>query len=118
MLSRNPQLLTDPSRLDYLQFLNDWYYGALSGDSHLSYMGLARRGGFMWDKADSGMRKRYREIAVLTAVTLFVALLSEIAGHARLPDEKRRLRDIWDVLRPVTEPGELWSRRYDQLLRA
>jgi hypothetical protein len=71
----------DQGRRDFLAFLNDWYYGRLSGDSHLSYLGLAERGGiFFGDVPEPELpqqeetRELYRSRVVFTSVAIFVAV--------------------------------------------
>ncbi|HYO98356.1 MAG TPA: hypothetical protein VER33_27815 [Polyangiaceae bacterium] len=57
----NPGKMTGRTRKDgertksekrraFLMYLNDWFYGELSQDAHMTYMGLARRGSMLDDQ--------------------------------------------------------------------
>lgn len=114
MVRREPFI--NAERQSFLGFLNDWYYRRLSGDSHLSYMGLARRGSPLWEHARPGVLQHYHGQALTTALTLFLSLLSEIAGQLQCGYEADRLRAIWRTLRPLTDAREVYNRRYRVLL--
>jgi hypothetical protein len=109
-------LTTDALRKAFLQFVNDWYYGMLSQDSHLSYMGLARRASVLHADQSDAVVESYRHQAVLSALTLYVALLSEIICIAALTYEATRIRRVWDHLRAYGGAAELCTERYDVLL--
>jgi hypothetical protein len=101
---------------DFFRFLDDWHYGRLSQDSHLSYMGLVRRGGVLSDEHLGENQERYRSQVSLTALTLYVALLSEVIIHAGLPFEKRRIRNVWEYIDAYPGAAELWKERYEAVL--
>ena len=102
-------LSNDPANRAFLQFVSDWYYGRLSQDSHLSYMGMVRQAGILQDDQPI---EAYRNQAVLSAITLYVALLSEIVVAASLPYEAKRVRRIWGHLKDYGDAAELWTARY------
>lgn len=111
----------DPKRCDFLRFLNEWFYGTLSGDSHLTFPGLERRGGFYARIADGvdldEHHKRARSLFLLEALGIYVAMLSEMSGELRFEHEKTRLRAIWSRLSPASvDAAEFFARRYDKWL--
>jgi len=104
------------STADFLSLLNAWFYGQLSGDSHLSYMGLVRRGGVLRDQHDGPTRDQYRSSMTLSAIVIYLALLSEIIATASLPAEAKRALAVWEEVQ-VTFSGDLLStKRYRTLL--
>jgi hypothetical protein len=111
----------DPKRYDFLRFLNEWFYGTLSGDSHLTFPGLVRRGGFYAQLADGvdleELHKRARSNFLFEALSIYVAILSEMSGDLRFEHEKTRLRTIWSRLSPASvDAAEFFARRYDNWL--
>jgi hypothetical protein len=107
----------DPWRRSFLVFVNDWFYGKLSQDSHLSYLGLARRGGVLADVGPSERdRDLYRSGVALTALALYLAVLSEAAQFVGLPAEKQRLRKVWEHTLAALPVNELWKERYELML--
>jgi hypothetical protein len=109
--------LKDQVRLAFAQYLNDWFYRHLSGASHLSLSGLASRGGLLADAGDreerARMMTRYHSRVILTALSLYVAFLSELAGQFKLDFESARLRSIWKHILEWPEANELHKERYD-----
>jgi len=113
----------DPTRSAFLGFLNTWFYGHLSGDSHLSLMGLARRAGhFVEFESEEQDNERRAAISlqhsqiVFNSMTLYVAYLSELAAQLRLEHECVRLRQVWTHLHKWPEIQELFEERYDSWL--
>jgi hypothetical protein len=106
----------DKARGSFLSFLNDWFYARLSGDSHLSYMGLARRAAILSEQHDRATRETYRDSVALSALSLYVALLSEVVASAALSDQSKQVRSIWQHIKVYSEADDLWTRRYDALL--
>lgn len=106
---------TNPATRDLLGYLNDWFYRSLSADSHLSYIGLANRGGILAGASDA-VQESVRHLVFLTAVTLYVALLSEVIVAARLPYETKRVHGMWQQLLPYPSAQELWQKRYEGVL--
>jgi len=109
-------LTTDPVRANFLTFLNTWFYSGLSGDSHLSYMGLVRRGSVLRDEHAGLLRDNYLSKAVLDALTLWLSLLSEIVVSASLTSQVQPIRAAWDLVKPHLNAEEVWVQRYDALL--
>ena len=111
---------TETETKDYLRYLNDWFYRELSQDSHLSWPGLWRRGGyFLFDRPTDTQRailKKARSDALSTAVILLVALLSEIEVLLRF-GLATRLRYMWGLASPITDDArEIFELRYDDRL--
>lgn len=106
----------DPWRRSFLVFVNEWFYGKLSQDAHLSYLGLARRGAVVADEATEHQRDAYRSNVCLAALALYLAVLSEAAQLVGLPSEKQRLRGLWEHTLASLEVSELWVERYKHLI--
>jgi hypothetical protein len=113
----------DSTRHAFLSFLNTWFYGHLSGDSHMSLMGLARRAGHFVqleseaqdnDRRES-LRVQHSQI-IFNSMTLYVAYLSELAGQLCLEHECIRLRQVWTHLQKWPEIQDLFVERYDSWL--
>src|SRR6266550_1109674 len=92
---------TSSDRLARMQFLNDWYYGQLSAESHLSLPGLVMRStalipGHDPDELEWRMDK-VRSDNFLIATFMVLAFASEIEIECRfgLSD---RLKYVWTVL--------------------
>lgn len=110
---------TDPKRTEFLLFLNAWFYGRLSGDSHLNFPGLLRRGWFYAEQSDEArdpeqIHYEQRSIMAFEALTIQVALLTEISCQLGLDYEKNRLRGIWDKLLSLDldDPRQFYQERY------
>lgn len=114
----NRTTFKDPERQAFLRFLNDWYYSTLSGDSHLSLIGLARRGGALSDFGESNNRTEmlhtYRSRLLVDSMALYIALLSEIAAELSLTLELERLKQIWGHLLVCEDTKDLYFYRYER----
>jgi hypothetical protein len=110
-----------PDTRAFLQFINDWFYRELSQESHLSYPGLARRGGILMEsdeKAPSAQDKleRNRSTQMIMALTLLLALCSEIEQRFNF-GFKQRLMVLWGILADALPiPKEVYTARYAKLL--
>jgi hypothetical protein len=101
----NPGKMTkgcaDATRKAFLEALQIWVYAELSEDSHVSYPGLVRRSAIL-HKPMEGMPpldpQNYRTMVFLSTLTVYTALLSEIACQLALDYEKGRLRDVWTMI--------------------
>ena len=115
-----PAAIKDTERRAFLEHMNDWYYRNLSGDSHLSFPGLLRRGGHLSDMGDANQRVktlwRYRSQVVLTGLTVFMAFLSEVVGQLQLEHEGQRLSAAWGHLGKWPEADDLHRIRYKKWL--
>ncbi len=108
-------------RKDFLTYLNDWFYKHLSGDSHLSAIGLAR-GHFLLDEKDDGRDEQlslYRSTMFSTTVTLLLALISELECELRLGGLATRAQYVWTLIGDIFPPAlELYDMRYRDRLNA
>ena len=103
----------------FLIHLNDWYYGELSGDSHLSYLGMLRRGGPLVESpSQPAILLKSASTAFLNSVTLYLALMSEIVVGARLPTEAVALLRLWAHFQDWQRARELQELRYRRALEA
>jgi hypothetical protein len=109
-----------PSRKQLLQHLNDWFYRALSAESHMSAFGLMRRAGHIIDAGDAEARvavlEKYKSDCVITTVTLLTALVSELEVELDL-GLNERAKYLWGVLVPFWGASqEVYDLRYSTLL--
>lgn len=111
----------DKKREDFLRYVNDWFYGALSQDSHLSFTGLERRGGIYAEPASGFDLQRHhdnsRSAFMADFLAIYAALLSEVSCQLGFEHEKRRLRDdVWPSVDGL-DPAGLYKARYEDWLR-
>jgi hypothetical protein len=113
--------IQDATRAAFLEHVSDWFYKHLSGDSHLSLTGLLNRGGYLLPLAagvdPEELYGLTRSNFVLTALTIYVALLSEICKELGLVVELARLREVWKKLVVWPDAADLHRVRYEALLR-
>lgn len=100
---------------EFLQFLNDWMYRALSADTHMSAAGMIRRHGFLLLSKEQGREKfltKLKSDGVFTAVTLMVAICCEVNKICSFRKEER-LAYLWRILVEYWgEAKDLFERRY------
>lgn len=118
--------------LPYLEFLDDWLYRELSTQSHLEPRGLGEMGLHFLGMEDlkaisgydrDGIRERldqklqeFRTTQVWTAITLVLALASEIELHFGY-GLKQRLLIVWALVNAHNEISqEVYKERYEALL--
>jgi hypothetical protein len=111
----------DERRAAFLRHLNDWFYAALSSDSHLGFSGLERRGGMYAQPAAGFDLGRHHDDArtefMSAMMAIYVALLSEVSCQLGFEHEKKRLRDdVWPHLNDLDAAG-LYKERYAEWLR-
>jgi hypothetical protein len=115
------QKMQESDRAKFLEYVNDWFYGRLSGDSHLSLTGLLNRGGYCLQLAGGidadALYAQTKAHFALTALTIYVALLSEICKELAPAADGARLRELWNKLVVWPDADELYKRRYEALLR-
>jgi hypothetical protein len=109
-----------PNRM-FLHYLNDWFYRDLSGQSHLDGLGLMKRAGFLLsdhrrDEATVTMLQQFKHDQVGMAITLVLALVSEIEAQFGfgLAD---RAKYLWKIIvdsMPIAQ--EIHEKRYSRLL--
>jgi hypothetical protein len=103
-------------RRRFLDLLAARFYGRLSADSHLSYLGLAARGGVLHGYHAGEVREDNRSKQLLTALTVHIAFLSEVVATVGLSEQACRMREVWKHVAPHLPAKELWDSRYDALL--
>ena len=109
-----------PNRM-FLHYLNDWFYRDLSSQSHLDGLGLMKRAGFLLSdyRRDEGTLtklQQFKHDQVGTAITLVLALVSEIEAKFRF-GLAERAKYLWKIIvdsMPVAQ--EIHEKRYSQLL--
>lgn len=111
--------------LEYLQYLNDWFYKDASQLSHLSFSGMEKVGAFilnemlpedMQNQIDAQAEERLRSVNLGHTLTLILSLFSEAENHFRF-GLNERLRYLWSVLAVHTpETKEVYDKRYAALL--
>ena len=79
-------------------------------------MGLVRRSGPLHEQTASEKEEEYRYRTVYGALTLYLALLAEIADAANLSFERARMARGWKYFAGVPDADQLWKRRYRELL--
>jgi hypothetical protein len=111
--------------LEFLQYLNDWFYREASQVSHLSFFGFRRIRAVVLKEMlpenlkevmDADGAERLRSINVGRTLTLILALCSEVEGqfHFELGE---RLKYAWVLLaNHVPETKEIYDKRYAGLL--
>jgi hypothetical protein len=108
--------------LEFLQYLNDWFYRDLSQEAHSSAWGAVRTAAIFlaelnptafdipvdWD--------RVRAVNVGRTLGLMLSLFSEVEGYFRF-GLNERFRYLWCLIgEHVPETKELYEKRYDSLL--
>jgi hypothetical protein len=92
---------TSAARVDLMNYLNDWYYGDLSSESHLSLSGLVMRSMALDPDQDPEERawrlNKQRSDNTLKATVLALAFASEIEIECRF-GLAQRLKYVWTVL--------------------
>jgi len=92
---------TSAARIDLMNYLDDWYYGDLSSESHLSLPGLVMRSMALdpdQDPDECAWRlDKQRSDNVLRATVLALAFVSEIEIECRF-GLVTRLKYVWTVL--------------------
>jgi Family of unknown function (DUF5677) len=114
--------------IDFVEYVNSWLYRELSGQTHLNAHGLIQRGMIFsmpiarrvfGDEAEEKMDKhlalyRYRQIDI--AITLTLAMVSEIEGHFRY-GKAETAKYLWTILRAYSNISkDFYDTRYAALL--
>ena len=77
---------------------------------------MLRRGGPLLGTAPRDQLVKYASTAFLDAVTLYLALMAEVATAARLSFESAKLTTLWEYFRDWSRVRELYEARYRDLL--
>jgi len=114
--------------LDFIEYINDWLYRELSGQTHLNVSGFSLRGihfgideaklvfGDDWEKKRAEKLEEYRQKQVWLAMVLMLAIVSEIEGHF-LFGRNERARYLWTIFNKHSDFAlDFWEARYKKLL--
>lgn len=103
----------------FLTYMNDWFYRELSQSFHLSLPGLLRRARGLFERnpspEDDEVMEKYKSDCVVTALILFVALLSKVQVRVGFTMSDR-CRYLWTVLAQFGPAHEVYKRRYEVML--
>jgi hypothetical protein len=119
---KNPKFsypMVDPDREAFVKHMKHWHYGRLSGESHLSLLGLIKRGALYLPQANDTplelLAARTRYMYLTAAFSVFLALMTEIAIVVEFPRD--RLLTVWQrTARAWPDVAELYVERYKRLL--
>ncbi|HBB94189.1 MAG TPA: hypothetical protein DC054_02250 [Blastocatellia bacterium] len=114
--------------LDYIEYVNDWLYRELSGQTHLNVSGITLRGvhfstaeaklvfGDDWEAKRNEKLEEYRQEQVWLSIILMLAIVSEIEGHFNF-GRNQKAREVWTILCKYSDYAlDLWDARYSTVL--
>jgi len=114
--------------LDYVEYINDWLYRELSGQTHLNVSGITMRGvhfsndaakevfGSNWEEERNEHLEQYRQKQIWLSVILMLAIVSEIEGHFHF-GRNQKAREVWGILIKYSDIAlDFWETRYSALL--
>lgn len=109
----------------FLQWLDEWVYGDVSAQSHVTGTGLFQIAPFLFsDRFPEDQRKLLEERAIhqyrahyfTQTVLIVLALATEIDAQCKLGNQAQ-ISYIWDVLcKTVPDAKDMFERRYDAML--
>jgi hypothetical protein len=103
----------------FLQFLNDWFYRALSAATHMSGAGIARQYVVLLvtkDKGQEEMLAQLKSASVFTALSLLLAICTEVNHLCRF-DRETKLSYLWRILVEYCgDAKDLFEWRYNGML--
>jgi hypothetical protein len=121
---RNPQ----PAIIPFIEYVNSWMYRYLSGQTHLNLQGIIDRGMFFseeiarqsfgddWRAPIERHLINYRLTSIYSAVTLMLAICSEIEIHFNY-GLSERCRYLWAFFAEYTDISkDFWKTRYEAAL--
>jgi hypothetical protein len=117
--AKNSNPMLDADREAFVKYMRNWHYGRLSGESHLSLLGLMKRGALYLPQANDlsldTLAARTRYMYLTSAFSVYLALMTEIALAVDFP--KDRLLAVWrKAARAWSDVAELYVKRYKELL--
>lgn len=114
--------------IPFIEYINSWLYRKLSGQTHLNAVGLINRGAFFspeiakrlfkdnWEEKLNELLMRHKMSQIYSAITLMLAIISEIEIHFHY-DLNQRLRFIWTVVSEYSDIAkDFWNIRYSKAL--
>jgi len=121
---RNPVPLIIP----FIEYVNSWMYRYLSGQTHLSLQGITHRGmhfypegtreafGDDWEKKLELHLIHYRVMSFYNAITVMLAMMSEIEIHFKY-GLNERCRYLWTFVAEHSDiTKDFWKTRYETAL--
>lgn len=127
---RLEKLTPPPAIIPFIEYVNSWMYRYLSGQTHLSLKGIVDRGMFFsediakqcwgdnWQEPLESHLLRYRLTNIYSAVTLMLAICSEIEIHFTYGLNERG-RYLWTFFASYTDiANDFWITRYEKALPA
>jgi hypothetical protein len=117
------------SAINFVQYMNDWVYRNLSGQTHLDRSGLMRRGihfsneqariqfGEDWEAQLKDQLDRYCQEQMYLMWSILLSIASEVEAHFHY-ELKERVLELWQILTKHSDySAEFFQRRYQRLLR-
>ena len=117
------------SAIDFVEYMNDWVYRKLSGQTHLDRSGLMRRGihfsneqakiqfGEDWESQLKDQLDRYCQEQMYLMWSILLSIVSEVEAHFHY-ELKERAVELWQILIKHSDySAEFFRRRYQSLLR-
>lgn len=114
--------------LDFIEYINDWLYRELSGQTHLNVSGFSLRGihfgieeaklvfGSDWEEKRKEALEVYRQKQIWLAMVLMLAIVSEIEGHFHF-GRNEKARYLWTIFNKHSDISlDFWESRYRKLL--
>lgn len=109
----------NPLRSSFLQWLNDWFYKNLSGQSHLSGAGFMLQANFFLNRskpASTGFMENHRSDGFFITLTMILAIASELIVELSLP-LAQKAKHLWTFIGAhwgLTK--EVYDKRYASIL--
>lgn len=115
--------------IDYVEYIKDWLYRELSGQTHLNVSGITMRGvllseesakqvfqGENWEEQRDEKLEEYRLKQVWLTIILMLSIVSEIEGHFQF-GRNQKAREVWTILNKHSDIAlDFWEARYSNLL--
>jgi hypothetical protein len=119
---------SDSLSISFINYLNDWFYRELSGQTHLNMHGLLERGMYFskdtfvslfGDEAEAKMQQefdKFRNDQIWVAITLMLSMMSEIEAHFHFGLDQK-LKYLWGIAASYSgKAKEIYNRRYSNAL--
>lgn len=114
--------------IPFIEYVNSWLYRELSGQTHLNASGITSRGPYFddviakhilgedWEEKRKEHLLNYRTKQIYVAVTLMLAIASEIEAHFRY-GRNEKIRYLWQFFSEHSDiTKDFWETRYESLL--
>lgn len=115
--------------VDFMEFVRSWLYRTLSGDTHLNFNGVIRRGSFYAGKelktllgeeeANAKGKENFEAFKmemIWTMLSLLLSIISEIEGHFQF-GLSTRAKYLWTIFEQNSDLArEFYKARYESML--